>query len=176
MEMNRMVEHILKCEQEGSTWVPSPSRKGYELSDERILQIIDTLKPYRNNKPVEFVINQYRSYLQENMGIIICVDSKAVADVGDPSDACDWLMTEYGLPKELFIKDAEHPAIGPTWEDLPLKFYWNGRKYMLGKIDNLRQIHEREQQVAERGYGTGKEMGKFKIVGSDGEIRPSDDG
>lgn len=98
------------------------------------------------------------------MGVIICIDSKAVADVNDPSDASDWLILEHGLPQELFIKNHQNPVIGISWDDLPLKFYWNGHKYMLSKVENIRKIHEHEQTIFERSAGTGKEMGKFRTV------------
>ncbi len=102
------------------------------------------------------------------MSVLICIDGKCVADCNDPSDAWDWLILEHKLPKELFTK--ELPDRGPTWEDLPLKFWWNCHRYMVSKVDNLRRQLESECPVLERSPGTRKEVGKFfPFAGNDGD-------
>jgi hypothetical protein len=90
------------------------------------------------------------------MGIIIAVDTKAVADVNDPSDAWDWLMSVHGLPNELFDKGS---GIHPSWEDLPMKFFWNGHKYIITKVENIKRLHD--EQVSDGSQRARKEMGKF---------------
>ncbi len=104
------------------------------------------------------------------MGVLICIDSKCVADCAEPTDAWDWLMSEHGLPEDLFQKaDSDFGLVKPTWSDLPVKFFWKGHKYMVSKVDNLRKQHESEQPVLERSPGTRKEMGKFfPFAGNEG--------
>jgi hypothetical protein len=71
------------------------------------------------------------------MGVLICIDGKCVADCNDPKDAWEWLILEHDLPPELFLK--EKPNQTPTWEDLPLKFWWNYHRYMITRVDNLKK-------------------------------------
>ena len=48
-------------------------------------------------------------------------------DFNDPSDAWDYLISFGKMPKKMFIK--KEPDLGLGWNELPLKFGWDGSIY-----------------------------------------------
>ena len=69
------------------------------------------------------------------MSVEVLIDDRVQCKLNDPSDAADWLIHD-GLPRELFLKTK--PDGGPSWNDLPLNFYWNCHKYTVQGYDHER--------------------------------------
>lgn len=69
---------------------------------------------------------------KEAHGIDVLIDGRCVSNHNDPSDAEDWLI-RLGLPRKLFLKRL--PDGGPSWEDMPLNFFWNCHQYTVKKAE-----------------------------------------
>jgi hypothetical protein len=62
-------------------------------------------------------------------------DGKIITNENDPSDVWDYLISKKSMPKQLFL--AKGSDTGLTWKDLPLRFGWNGKFYIVS-IDEWR--------------------------------------